>query len=282
MLRPWQRIVGCIAAALGALLLSGCEVHGTVDVKSGTQAEANLVFTDAEVDCLGLTKYAGLVIKGSPESDGNQTCRAQGTIDLDSLKDFGVELSQVGEYVIVDLALPQQYGFMPIQVDISLPGRVLEDGGLPLTGTTVRLGDATGVATLSPSKVVALSHPGPEWWVAALLGGLVAGIVLTAVVVLLARRRHSLRTTLHADAEPPEPDDTAPATGAPTPQQATVASGFEPDVVRDEQYEAMFAPPPPGTVVAAVRAPAPAEPSPPATVAADHRIWAPPEDRGDR
>ena len=42
MPRPWQRLAACTAAALLTLLLCGCEVHGTVDVKSGTQAEANL------------------------------------------------------------------------------------------------------------------------------------------------------------------------------------------------------------------------------------------------
>jgi hypothetical protein len=278
MLRPWQRIVCCAAAALSGLLLSGCEVHGTVDVKSGTVAEANLVFTEAEVDCLGLTRYAGLVIKGSPESDGNQTCRAQGTIDTSALKDFGIELSQAGEYVIVDLALPQQFGYMPTQVDISFPGGVVQDGGLKVTGTTVRLGDASGLATLTPVKVVALAHPGPEWWVMALFGGLLTGVALTAGLLLLLRRRHRLRTTLHADTEPsPDPD----ATDAPGAPPATVTPDPEPvDAVRDADYHALFAPPPPGTTAAAGPAPERAAPQPPATAAADHRIWAPPDDSG--
>ena len=277
MLRPWQRTVACTAAALLALLLSGCEVHGTVDVKSGTQAEANLVFTQAEVDCLGLTKYAGLSIKGNPESDGNQTCRAQGTIDLAALKDFGIVLSQVGEYVTIDLALPQQFGNMRTQVAIDFPGRVVADGGLTVTGTSVMLGDANGLATFSPVKVVGLSHPGPEWWVIALFGGLVAGIGLTGALVLLVRRGHRLRTTLHVNAEPP-PDPDAPA---PNPQPATVAPDGEPvSAASAAHYEAMFAPPPQGTAATAVRMPPAPAPSPPATVPAEHRIWAPPEDSG--
>ncbi len=281
MLHPWQRMLGCTAAALLALLLSGCEVHGTVDVTSGKQAEANLVFTDAEVDCLGLTRYAGLVIKGSPESDGNQTCRAQGTIDTAALKDFGIELSQVGEYITVDLALPQQFGYMPTQVDINFPGRVLEDGGMAVTGTSVRLGDSSGIATLSPVKVVALSHTGPEWWVLALVGGFAGGIALTAGVLLLVRRRRRLRT-LHTDADPLEPD-AAPATAVPPPVGAAVAPNANPvEPVRDQDYDAMFAPPIPGQSPAVVRAPAPAPAPPPEAAAADHRIWAPPEDQGDR
>ena len=284
MLRPWQRVFACTAAALLALLVSGCEVRGTVDVKSATEAEVNLVFTRSEVDCIGLTRYAGLVIKGSPESDGNQTCRAQGTIDMAALKDFGIVLSQAGEYVTVDLALPQQFGNMPTQVDIGFPGRVVEDGGLPVSGTSVRLGDASGIATFSPVKVVALSHPGPDWWVIALAGGLVAGSGLTGVLILLWGRGRRLRSSLHLDAEPaPDPDASAPATDAPGPQRATVPPDGQPvAAMRDARYEALFAPPAAGTEAVAVRAPEPAAPSPPAPVAAEHRIWAPPEDRGDR
>jgi hypothetical protein len=284
MLGPWQRIAGCTAAALLALLLSGCEVHGTVDVRSGTEAEANLVFTEAEVDCLGLTKYAGLVIKGTPESDGHQTCRAQGTIDLASLKDFGIQLTQTGEYLMVDLALPQRFGYMPTQVDISFPGTVLDGGGTTVSGNSVRLDEGTGVTTFSPARVVALSHPGPAWWIMALFGGFVGGVALTVACLLLLRVRRRLRTTLQADAEQPlDPEATTHVTEEPVPDEATVQANPGPgEPARDAHYHALFAPPPPGAVAAAAPAPASPAPSPPVTVAANDRIWAPPEDQGDR
>ncbi len=267
MPRPWQRIASCIAAAVLALLLSGCEVRGTVDVRSGTEAVADLVFTEAQVDCYGLTRYAGLVIKGTPESDGHQTCRAQGTIDPEALKDFGIQLTQAGEYVIVELQLPTQIGFMPIQVDIGFPGTVVDSGGLTVTGNSVRLGNASGLSDGNPIRLVAQSHPGPQWWVLALLGGLIGGVALTLAGVLLLRRRR-LRTEVNpvgdedADAEPTVTLDTEPA--------------------RDPGYEALFAPPPPDTEVAQPPAPAASPPDPPVAVAADHTIWAPPDDRGDR
>lgn len=284
MLRPWQRIAGCTAAALLGLLLSGCEVRGTVDVKSGTEAEANLVFTEAEVDCLGLTRYAGLVIKGIPESDGHQTCRAQGTIDLDSLKDFGIQLTQTGEYLMLDLTLPEQFGYMPTKVDITFPGKVLEAGGTTVSGNSVQLTQRSIAANPDKSRVVALSHAGPEWWVMALVAGFGGGVALTGAVLLLLRRRRHLRTTLHTDAgQPHAPDATTPATGAPAPSDATVPADTDPvEPVRDAHYEALFAPPPPGSVPAPTRAPAPPAQPLPATVPADHRIWAPPEDRGAR
>ncbi len=283
MLGPWQRIAGCTAAALLALLLSGCEVHGTVDVRSGTEAEANLVFAEAEVDCLGLTRYAGLVIKGSPESDGNQTCRAQGTIDLDSLKDFGIQLSQTGEYVTLDLAMPQQYDYMPTKVDITFPGKVLEGGGTTVSGNSVELTQSSIAASPDNSRVVALSHVGPEWWVMALVAGFAGGVALTVAVLLLVRRHRHLSTTLQVDAEQLPTDATTPEAAAMTPPNPTVPPEVGPrDPVRDADYEALFAPPEPGTVAAAARPPAQAEPPPEATVPADHEIWAPPEDRGDR
>jgi hypothetical protein len=265
------------------LLLCGCEVHGTVDVKSGTQAEANLIFTDAQVDCLGLTKYAGLVIKGSPESDGHQTCRAQGTIDLDALKDFGIKLTQTGEYLILDLAMPEQFGYMPTKVDITFPGKVLDGGGSTVTGNSVQLTELSGAAIPGSSRMIALSHAGPEWWVLALVAGFGGGVVLTVVVLLLMRRHRRLQATLQVDAEQLATDATAPDIGtAPTTNPPTTPDATTQEPVRDAAYEALFAPPAPGTVTAAPRPPAEPPPHLEAIAPADHEIWAPPGDRGDR
>ncbi|HEY3406689.1 MAG TPA: hypothetical protein VGK53_00795 [Propionicimonas sp.] len=282
MPRPWQRLAACTAAALFTLLLSGCEVHGTVDVKSGTQAEANLIFTEAEVDCLGLTRYAGLVIKGSPDSDGNQTCRAQGTIDLGVVKDFGITLNQTGEYLMLDLGMPQQYDYMPTKVDITFPGTVLDGGGSLVSGNSIQLTErALSAGPESSRVVVALSHAGPEWWVMALVAGFGGGVVLTVLLLLLVRRHRHLRATLQVDADQlPAPDATTPETGTTPPPATPDASPQEP--VRDAAYEALFAPPQPGMVATRTRQPAQPPPPPETAVPADHEIWAPPEYRGDR
>jgi len=301
MPRPWQRIAACAAAALLTLLLCGCEVHGTVDVKSGTQAEANLIFTDAEVDCLGLTKYAGLVIKGTPESDGNQTCRAQGTIELDSLKDFGIELSQTGEYLLLDLAMPQQYDYMATKVDITFPGKVLEGGRTTVSGNSVQLNERSLSTTPGSSRVIALSHTGPEWWVLALIAGFGGGVALTVVVVLLLRRHRHLRETLQVDADELPPDATSPATGASPETGARHGTGASPETgarpptnpppppdagrrqpITDADYAALFAPPKPGAPATPTRPLAPLRPPPEAAASSDHEIWAPPEDQRDR
>jgi hypothetical protein len=283
MPRPWQRIAACTAAGLLTLLLCGCDVHGTVDVKSATQAEANLIFTEAEVDCLGLTRYAGLVIKGTPESDGHQTCRAQGTIDLDSLKDFGIKLSQTGEYLMLDLAMPEQFGYMPTKVDITFPGKVLDGGGSTVSGNSIQLNELSGAASPGRSRVVALSHAGPEWWVMALIAGFGGGVVLTVLVLLLVRRHRHLRETLQVDADQLPADATTPETGvAPPTNPAAMPDASFSEPMRDADYDALFAPPKPGTVAAVPRQPAEPPPPPEATTPADHEIWAKPEDRGDR
>ena len=256
--RPWQRMVGCTAAVVLALLVSGCEVRGTVEVKSGTEAVADLVFTESEADCLGLTKFAGLIIKGVPESDGHQTCRAQGTIDLEALKELGITLTQTGEYVIVDLALPQRVGSMPLEIDISFPGVVVEDAGMPVTGNSVRLGNATGISDFSPARFVALSHPGPQWWVIGLSSGFAGGVGLTLVLLWLFGRRRRLAARPLSPV-PPEPSTT----------------------VRDPEYEALFAPPSADEPARVPLSPAPSGKAGEAEPGADHRVWGPPGDRGD-
>ncbi len=257
MSRPWQRIAGCAAAALLTLLMCGCEVRGTVDVKSGTQAEANLIFTDAQVDCLGLTRYAGLVIKGSPESDGHQTCRAQGTIELDALKDFGITLSQTGEILLVDLAMPEQFGYMPIEVDITFPGTVLDAGGSTITGNSFALNERSGAASPDSLRLIALSHPGPEWWVLALLAGFGGGVAAAVAVLLLLRWGRHLHTLqpdagqLHAGqlhAGQPHPDQLHP-------DQLSIPEATTPE---------------------------PRMTTPSKATVTDHTIWAPPGDLGDR
>ena len=283
MSRPWQRLAACTAAAVLTLLLCGCEVHGTVDVKSGTQAEANLIFTEAEVDCLGLTKYAGLVIKGTPESDGNQTCRAQGTIELDALRDFGIQLTQTGEYLMLDLAMPQQYDYMATQVDITFPGKVLEGGRTTVSGNSVQLNQRSLSTTPGSSRVIALSHAGPEWWVLALAAGFGGGIVVTVLVLLLLRWRRHLRT-LQVEAEQLLPiEATTPESGAaPATNPPATPDAAPGEPMRDSDFAALFAPPKPGTPTTQGLPLAPLRPPPEPIAPADHEMWAPPEDRGDR
>lgn len=224
MPRPWQRISGGLAAGCLALLLAGCEISGTVDVRSDTEVVADLIVTKAEADCLGLTRFAGLVIKGTPDPNGNQRCRAQGTVDLAELKDYGVDVSGLGEYLMVDLALPRQFRDMPITIDITFPGRVVDAGATTASGNQVTLTEGLGVTDSPRTRVVAMSHPGPQWWVIGLVAGFGVGVCLTLVLLfllLLRRRRLRVRVSGEGAGRPDPVRAPLPPPARPTrPEQA--------------------------------------------------------------
>ena len=257
-LPSWQHLLRGLGCCCVALSLAGCEISGTVDVRSANQVEANLVITDAEADCLGLTEFAGLAIKGTPNPGGSQICRANGTVDLGKLKEIGVTVSEVGEYVTVELAMPPRVGPVPLKVDISFPGAVLDTGGATAWGNRVTLTQSTGRETLNTTKVVALSHPGPQWWVIGLSSGFAGGVGLTLVLLWLFGRRRRLAARPLSPV-PPEPSTT----------------------VRDPEYEALFAPPSADEPARVPLSPAPSGKAGEAEPGADHRVWGPPGDRGD-
>ncbi|MCC6495500.1 MAG: hypothetical protein IT193_04495 [Propionibacteriaceae bacterium] len=294
MNHAWQRSLGTLAGIALALLLAGCEITGTVDVRSETEVVADFTITHAEADCLGLEEFRGLVVRGTPDSSGNQVCRAQGTIDLNAFEDVGLGLSRVGEFLVLDLAVPEQLGYTPLDVTVTFPGQVIEAGGGRAAGNRVTLEPGTGITSAGGTRVVALAHPGPEWWVLGVLAGLVSGAALTLAGFWFWRRRQAQRPSATVPAPPeaqPEgarPADRAPA-GAPAvpdqpvqsvpdrfvPEQRSPTSSGDPD------YAARFAPPPghrtgprepaPTSVAAPVQLP-PAD--------AEHLVWAPPEERG--
>jgi hypothetical protein len=160
---------------------------------------------------------------------------------------------------------------------------VLDGGGSTVSGTSIQLNELVEVANPGGTRVIALSHAGPEWWVLALVAGFGGGVVLTVVVLLLVRRHRHLQATLQVDAEQLPTDATAPETGTAPPTNLPATPDKAPrEPVRDAAYEALFAPPRPGTVTAQTRPPAEPPPPPEPTAPADHEIWAPPEYRGDR
>lgn len=283
--RGWKRILAGLAAGALALLLAGCDITGTVDVRSGKEVVADLTFTNAAVDCLGLNAFAGLTIKGTPDSDGNQLCRAQGTLDLEELRKFGIQVNQLGDYLTVDLAMPSSIGYTPMRIDLRFPGPVTDAGGTTASGNQVRLTTGIGMATTSPTRVVAMAHPGPEWWVIAGVAGFAGGILLTLAVLWALRRARRPAAGDHA-ADIPDAEELPPSAQAERASDAGAAPPAHPaeapEPVRDAAYEALFAPPttegsaPPDPRPPATRAP------PPHAPAADHSVWAPPHDRPDR
>ena len=281
----WQHILRGLAGCGLALVLAGCEITGTVDIRSGTQVGANLLITGAQADCLGLTEFAGLAIKRTPDPDGSQVCRANGTVDLEQLEEFGVTVSQVGEHVMVDLNIPRRVGYVPLEVDITFPGAVLDPGGATAAGNQVKLIQNSGRGSLNTTKVVALSHPGPEWWVIGLSAGFVGGVGLTlALLCLFGHRRRLAADQGEGDVlRPPDEAGAPPPPSPPTggPPAATPPWSVPSATVRDPDYEALFAPPSAHEPAWADPAPATSGEAEGSESGSDHRIWGPPEDRGD-
>ncbi len=293
MNHAWRRSLGTLAGVALALLLAGCEITGTVDVRSETEVVADFTITHAEADCLGLEEFRGLVVRGTPDSSGNQVCRAQGTIDLNAFEDVGLGLSRVGEFLVLDLAVPEQLGYAPIDVTVIFPGQVIEAGGGRAAGNRVTLEPGTGITSAGGTRVVALAHPGPEWWVLGVLAGLVCGAALTLAGFWFWRRRRAQRPPATGSA-PPEvpPEGGQPVDGDPAPAPAgsdqpvpSVADRVVPEQPApgnsgDPDYAARFAPPPGHRTgprePAPVSVPAPVQ-LPPAD--AEHLVWAPPEER---
>lgn len=220
MNHSWQRGLGALAGIGVALLLAGCEIAGTVDVRSETEVVADFTITHAEPDCLGLEEFRGLVVRGTPDSSGNQVCRAQGTIDLNEFEDVGLKVSRVGEYLVLDLAVPERIGYAPLDVTVSFPGLVVEAGGGRATGNQVTIGPGMGITSASGTRLVALAHPGPEWWVVGVLAGLICGAALTLAGFWYRRRRRAAR---------PAAADPAQAGGVPTSGILPAGTGTEPE-----------------------------------------------------
>ena len=160
------------------------------------------------------------MVKRTRFPDGDQAVpHAQGTIDLAELKDYGVEVSQLGEYLVVDLALPRQIRDMPVDIDITFPGVVIDAGATTAAREPVTLTEGAEVASATRTRVVAMSHPGPQWWVLGLAAGFGVGVGLT-LVLLLALRRRRLRSRAAAVASPPtDRDSTRPPSPARAPGQ---------------------------------------------------------------
>ena len=60
---------------------------------------------------------------------------------------------------MLDLALPQQYGYMPTKIDITFPGTVVDGGGSAVSGTSIQLNELVEVANPRGTRVIARSHP---------------------------------------------------------------------------------------------------------------------------
>jgi len=72
---------------------------------------------------------------------------------------------------------------------ITFPGQVVDGGGGKTDYNRVHFERGWGLGAMGKTRIVALNHAGPPWWVLAAGGGALVGALLTLALVLLPRRR---------------------------------------------------------------------------------------------
>ena len=270
MSRAWARIATLLGALLLALCLSGCEVRGTVDVLTEQDIAIDIVITGLNRGaCSAATSGVSEVeVQRGINTSGQRFCRVRGVVKVEEVS--GLTIASAAEYYVFTVEFNDVTTSWPASdLTVRFPGQVVDASQGAVSGSSLHLDDLSALAGGEPLQVVALSRPGPPWW-------LVAGAVGVAGGALAMFGYH--RWSVGRRAEPQEaPDDE----DSPDDQDWTTATldESEPAMPSDEQF---FAPPrvqPASQVWAAPRdggLPAEPEAGPERRTETDHSVWAPP------
>ena len=198
-----------LLAAFALIAFTGCEVSGTVDVRSAEVVDLDLTVKgdDYYLPCASSGWGAGSLPLGFNEfvdERGETTCRVFGTIHPELVRDY-LQISQPGEYLEAasnplamapgkDVPIGSVWSSPRTKLDVTVtfPGRVLNSTGEG-NGNAVHFGDPKQYVRPYGLRATALNHPGPEWSTVGPGVGVAAGIGLAAVAMYLWRQR--LRTT---------------------------------------------------------------------------------------
>ncbi|HQA78691.1 MAG TPA: hypothetical protein PLL50_10090 [Propionicimonas sp.] len=188
----WTRVVTLVAAAVAALLLTGCEIEGSVDVVSSEQVALDLTFTGTAEDCQQFpdSSVYGLTVDTTYDDD-QATCRMYGTVDARTLADVFPYFvaTEVGDHYLFSTRFGG-YSFDSVDVTVGFPGDVVSATRGEVSGNQVRLTDPADFSGENEVvKIVAHSRPGAQWWPALLAGGSVLAAGAAFVVGLLVGRR---------------------------------------------------------------------------------------------
>ncbi len=194
-----------VLALVAMMALTGCEVSGTVVVRSADAVALDLTVKGDDYylpcDAAGWGA-AGLQLGFNEFVDyrGETTCRVFGTVHPELVRDY-LQVSQPGEYVE---AASNPLSMAPgraapigsvwssprtkLDLTVTFPGRVLSSTG-EISGNVVHFGDPRQYVRPYGLRATALSHPGPEWSVLGPVVGIGAGIGLAALWSYLRRQR---------------------------------------------------------------------------------------------
>jgi len=280
-----RRLLTIVIGLVAAVLLTGCDVTGTVKVRSDDMVDLDLRVALDRGDVCDWSGLADAVQTSEQRGRrGARVCVIRGTIPKERLRRWNVAIAHSGEHIdvtfnplgLVDGEGPvDDIGVDLVDVVVEFPGQVV-DSNATVSGNTV---EVTGVPRLTSSpalRAVALDHPGPPLFLllpaaAFALGGLAVGLL-----VRNARNREATAAVVGQQ-----------ATSVHRPEQQAGAAGSAglaepvPPVADLPLPGALDEPPPEGPTgwerpaeepveSAQPRSDGPAEP--------DHVKWAPPED----
>lgn len=229
MSRTRGRIAAALLTPALAFLLVGCEIRGTVDVISDEDVAIDVTITGlGRGECTDVgNNLSDLDVDRGISSSGTRFCRVKGVAKTEALA--GLDVAGAGEYYVLELMFAGAASSWPTSdLTVNFPGQVLESSHGTVAGNSVHLTDLSPFASDS-LRVVALTRPGPPWWVVAGAVGIAAGALGALAFGRFRRFRRPDSTPADAGAgageSTPEPGaDAAPDTPDPAddPQVATV------------------------------------------------------------
>lgn len=185
----------CLAVLAAVLLLAGCDLSGSLNVRAPDQLDVDLtvryVFSERYPPC-DQTAWNGHVPLTFTLTGDDMTlvCHITGTVDPEALRDY-LAVVHVGELYRLsfnplsqaagtEVPIGAYYGvFDRMDVMVTFPGQVLTSTG-SMKGNSTRFTDPTQANQPYGLHATALDHAGPAWWLLAALGGLLTGLGLAA------------------------------------------------------------------------------------------------------
>lgn len=214
----WRRLVGAALFVVASGLFGGCQLSGTLDVRSADQVVVDFTIADEQFDREMCTAgYWGgppddLTVDFS-DAGGDNSCRIRGSVHPEKLRQY-LDLSQAGDYLSVhinplNVALggepsggSQYYTLLYADLDLTVtfPGGVLTATG-DIDFNSVHFRDPEQFVRAYGLQATALSHPGPQWSLIGPAVGVAAGVIATLLWQAVRRRRAaSLRSAAAQDA----------------------------------------------------------------------------------
>ena len=212
-----------LMATAATLLLTGCTVAGTVEVRSSDEVVVDLTFrNDSLTDYRCEPEFVrdiSLTAEVRTDDQGEALCAVRGVVHPERLRQF-LNVTHAGEFLAVSVnplgvapggeqsAEVSRSSIGGLDVTVRFPGQVLTTTG-EADGNSARFRDPKQLVRPYGLAAEALNHAGPSWSVVGPLAGCLVGVAGTLLWLTARRRRHSLADS-PADALPDQTEGADP------------------------------------------------------------------------